>query len=224
MEGGGSFGNFGNLTNLLNDKIGFLSAVFGTLIFELLIVSAIFKFIPNDDPIMTTFKQFAIPMVILQFIVILCIALVPMPIPLKFALFTLFATLTGFIIKVSLQNVNTEIIQTALFATIAIFVAFVVVGLIVTGFGIDLAPLAVFLFGFLILVIITSIVSLFMKTSSGLRKGIAVFTIFLFSVFLVFDTNQILQRDYNGDFVTASIDYFLDIINIFINLVSYMRE
>ena len=42
----------------------------------------------------------------------------------------------------------------------------------------------------------------------------------LFSVYIVYDTNNILQRDYGGDFITASLDYYLDIINIFSNLLS----
>ena len=36
----------------------------------------------------------------------------------------------------------------------------------------------------------------------------------------MYDTNSILQRNYNGDFITASLDYYLDIINIFSGLLS----
>ena len=42
----------------------------------------------------------------------------------------------------------------------------------------------------------------------------------LFSVYIVYDTNSILQRDYSGDFITASLDYYLDVINIFSDLLS----
>jgi FtsH-binding integral membrane protein len=42
----------------------------------------------------------------------------------------------------------------------------------------------------------------------------------LFSVYIVYDTNIILQRDYGGDFISASLAYYLDIINIFSNLLS----
>jgi FtsH-binding integral membrane protein len=30
----------------------------------------------------------------------------------------------------------------------------------------------------------------------------------------VYDTNKILQRNYSGNFVNASLDYFLDIFNL----------
>ena len=41
------------------------------------------------------------------------------------------------------------------------------------------------------------------------------------SLFIIYDTNIILQRNYEGDFITASIDYYLDILNIFISLINY---
>ena len=31
----------------------------------------------------------------------------------------------------------------------------------------------------------------------------------------MYDTVQILDKDYYGDFISASLDYFLDIINLF---------
>ena len=72
----------------------------------------------------------------------------------------------------------------------------------------------------LLLLLFLSIVQFFMVSSSFLRKLILVFTLLLFSVFIVYDTNSILQRDYSGDFITASLDYYLDILNIFTALLA----
>jgi FtsH-binding integral membrane protein len=217
---GGGLGQW-QLGSMLKDKAGFLAAVFGTLIFQLLLVIAIVKLVPQDDPLVVLVKEYWFVNIIMQFVLLLCLVLIPMPMPLKFALFTVFATLVGYMLKVTLERVPIEIIQTALVGTIAVFVFFVLVGLVISGLGINLAPLGLVLLGMLLLLIIISIVTLFMKSSSTLRKGLAIATLFLFSVYVVFDTNQILQRDYRGDFVTAAIDYFLDILNIFLSLVSY---
>jgi FtsH-binding integral membrane protein len=219
MSGGG-VGQW-QLGSILKDKAGFLAAVFGTLIFQLLLVIAIVKLVPQDHPSVVLVKEYWFVNIIIQFVLLLCLVLIPMPMPLKFALFTLFAMFVGYMLKVSLETVPIEIIQTALVGTIAVFVFFVVVGLVISGLGINLAPLGLVLLGMLLLLIIISVVTLFMKSSSSLRKGLAIATLFLFSVYIVFDTNQILQRDYSGDFVTAAIDYFLDILNIFLSLVSY---
>lgn len=221
MSGGGVGVGQWQLGTILKDKAGFLAAVFGTLIFQLLLVLAIVKFLPQDDQIVTLVKEYWFVNVIMQFVLIICLAIIPMPMPLKFALFTLFATLVGYMLKVTLERVPTEIVQTALVGTIVVFVFFVMVGLVISGLGINLAPIGLVLLGLLLLVIIVSIVAMFMKSSSSFRKGLAIVTLFLFSVYVVFDTNQILQRDYSGDFVTAAIDYFLDILNIFVSLISY---
>ena len=72
----------------------------------------------------------------------------------------------------------------------------------------------------LLFIFMISIVQIFIIQSSLLYKIIVVSLLMLFSVYIVYDTNNILQRDYSGDFITASLDYYLDIINIFSNLLS----
>jgi hypothetical protein len=49
-------------------------------------------------------------------------------------------------------------------------------------------------------------------------KLLAAIGIVIFSGYIIYDTNIILQRNYYGDFITASLDYYLDIINVFIKL------
>jgi FtsH-binding integral membrane protein len=53
-----------------------------------------------------------------------------------------------------------------------------------------------------------------------LTKTLAVIGIVIFSGYIIYDTNTILQRNYYGDFVQASLDYYLDILNMFTNLVT----
>ena len=55
---------------------------------------------------------------------------------------------------------------------------------------------------------------------STAKKTLSYIGLGLFSLFVVYDTNQILSRDYNGDFITASMDYYLDILNLFTNLLN----
>jgi FtsH-binding integral membrane protein len=46
------------------------------------------------------------------------------------------------------------------------------------------------------------------------------FGAFLFGLFVVVDTNAIMQRNYGGDVVQATLDYFLD----FLNLLTFMGD
>ena len=55
---------------------------------------------------------------------------------------------------------------------------------------------------------------------STTRKTLSYIGLGLFSLFVVYDTSQILSRDYYGDFITASLDYYLDIFNLFSNFLN----
>ena len=63
-----------------------------------------------------------------------------------------------------------------------------------------------------------------MATYSQFHRYLTAIGLILFSVYIVYDTNTILQKDYYGDYITASLDYYLDIINIFVRLLNYNRN
>jgi FtsH-binding integral membrane protein len=93
------------------------------------------------------------------------------------------------------------------------------VALIMSGIQLGFKTALILLFALLALIII-SIVQIFIVQSSLLKKIIVISSLILFSVYIVYDTNSILQRNYNGDFITASLNYYLDVINIFSALLS----
>jgi FtsH-binding integral membrane protein len=110
----------------------------------------------------------------------------------------------------------------AILGTISIFGVMFLFGAMLIMFGINLGfQFAAFLFYALLLLIIVQLVVMFSGTSSIFVKGLSVAGLILFSLYIVYDTNNILQREYYGDFITASLDYYLDILNIFIDLVSF---
>jgi FtsH-binding integral membrane protein len=74
---------------------------------------------------------------------------------------------------------------------------------------------ALILFFALLALIIISIVQYFIVQSSLLKKLLVIGSLIIFSIYIVYDTNTILQRDYSGDFISASLNYYLDLINIF---------
>ena len=123
----------------------------------------------------------------------------------------------------SLKNkMDPNIIKMALVGTIGIFVTMVFIGVLLILFGIQLGfNFAGGLLMALLLLIISQIVMLFTGTYATYVKIISVLGLFLLSHFIIYDTNHILQREYYGDFVTASLDYYLDIINVFVDLVAF---
>jgi hypothetical protein len=211
----------GNLLSLIADKKQFFILTFINLIFQLgityyLMMKNTMGLESNKSrSIMMTF------MFILEIIIIIILAFVPMPPFLKFVLFSIFSASMGITLSVIKTDTNAKIIQTAIVSALAIFTSMLTFGVILIMFGIQLSMQ----FGFVLLIallflIVFQIVSLFLGSYKFFEKGIIVFALMLFSVYVVYDTNTILQRNYYGDFITASLDYYLDIINIFVDLVS----
>ena len=204
---------------LLNEKKSFLAKTFGNLIFQLLVTFIIAFNIKSPDLLENNLYFWGL--IITTFIIIFLLAMVSMPPIMKFILFTIFSICWGLLLSKIKEQTSPEIIKSALLGVISIFIAMFTVGLLITSMGITMSPR----FGFillvaLILLIIVSIVSMFMKSYDTYHKAISVFALVLFSIFIIYDTNTILQRNYLGDFITASIDYYLDILNIFINLIN----
>lgn len=72
----------------------------------------------------------------------------------------------------------------------------------------------------LFVLIITGILSLCFKISTVTKKIYLYFGLLIFSLYILLDTNQILlNKRYGQDFVSASMGYYLDIINIFMKLL-----
>jgi FtsH-binding integral membrane protein len=162
---------------------------------------------------------FRIFLIIILFVLIFVIN-IPMPIWMRFIVFSIISTIIGVLFS-NFKNVyGVDIIKAAIFSTLGIFVTLLIVGIIIVSFGVKLGlKTMLFLLGALLLLIITKIIFMFAGNYSTYVKTFAVIGLLLFACFIIYDTNVILQRDYQGDFVTASLDYYLDIINIFTNVL-----
>ena len=154
-------------------------------------------------------------------VIILILAFITMPVWLKFILFSLFSAAFGIILAFRKVGLDPNVIKSALVGTASIFVSMFIFGVALIMSNIQLGiKTALGLFFALLALIIISIVQYFIVQSSLLKKLIVITSLLLFSLFIVYDTNSILQRNYSGDFITASLNYYLDLINIFTALLS----
>lgn len=201
---------------LLQSKKKFLAMIFANLIFQLAITYvAMEKF----ESIKKQEHFYAV--IIANFALIIALVAIPMPIYVKIIVFSLFSTLTGYTLSFLRERTDPAIIKTAILSTMSIFASMFIFGAFLLSIGIQLG----FWFGLgllvaLLCIIIFNIVAFFLGTYSVYSKIMAVISLVIFSLFIVYDTNTILQRNYYGDFVTASLDYYLDIINIFLDIVT----
>jgi FtsH-binding integral membrane protein len=134
---------------------------------------------------------------------LLSLIFVKMGIPIKLIVFTLMSISTGMLIH------KISDMKEALLEAVAIFVAMLFAGVVTVKMGYNLNTLGLVLFFALIALIFARILS------PGKKKYTKI-GMLIFALFVVYDTNQILQRNYAGNFVNASLDYFTDILNLLI--------
>jgi len=95
----------------------------------------------------------------------------------------------------------------ALIETATIFACMFIAGVLTVQMGYKLNTLGLVLFVALLGVLIARL----MKPNRSYGKILSI----IFALLVLYDTNSILQKNYGGDYVNASLDYFLDIETLF---------
>ena len=205
---------FSNFISLLNGKKELMIMVFANLITQLGITYYVMTNTKEDTK---GIKYWLL--IISTFVIIYFLALVPMPSWLKFILFSVFSYIWGILLASFKLKINdNNLINMTMLGSIGIFAVMFLIGCFLLATGIQLGlKTGGFLFFSLSILIIFQIFNLFYR-STMLVKLLAAIGIIIFSGYIIYDTNVILQRDYYGDFITASLDYYLDILNIFLKL------
>jgi FtsH-binding integral membrane protein len=197
----------GNVLNKLYEKRQFMSLVFINLIVQLGIT---YYFMERTNNLNVNIWI----LFLLQLAILFAMTAYSMPKYVKLGLFCLFSYIFGLVLSLLKKKYSPEMIKAAMQGALTIFLLMIVIGF---NIGVSLGPkfgLALF-FGLLIL-IVSRIVSIL--TNKG-QKIVSFFGIILFSVYVLYNSNKILQRNYSGDFITASMDYYLDLIFLFKNIL-----
>jgi len=229
QKGGSLRPGFDSTMQLFNEKKEFLVKVFANLIVQLGITYFIMENFPvngkgdiskTHDASLDWYQ--VIPLAILQFIIILLMAFVPMPMIVKLLLFVVFSSIWGVLFSSIRTIVDPTIIKTAIIGVAGIFAAMFLTGVFLLVSGIRLGfGFGLILFCALVTMIIALIMSRFLDTYNTHVKSFSIIGIVIFSLYILYDTNIILQKNYYGDFVTASMDYYLDVINLFLDLINF---
>ena len=211
--------NNGQFGQLLRAKKGFLAAVYSLLCIQLVITALTIWYLRKHQDLHEKMKKWWIVTLILTLGILLVILFVPMPTPLKLLLITLFSVMIGISSIAANDKVPMEIIQKAVVSVIMVFIVMTVIGFTLAAMGVDLSFLTYILMCALVALVIGWLVVIFGNVSKGFMRILLIIGVVLFSIYIGYDTNMILQRTYYGDFVNASIDFYLDIINLFSSLV-----
>lgn len=191
----------------LQKKIPFMAGVFGHLIFQTFVAYRAAEATSRNAYMKDIARSNALLIGVIGLVILLLLTLLRLPIPVKVLLFTMLAYIAG----MTLHNVPN--LQEALLETVGIFIAMLVAGIFTVKMGYRLDLLGQILFFSLLTILIARVINTYVRRKSGSLVPSKIISI-LFALFVVYDTNKILQRNYGGNFVNASLDYFLDIINL----------
>jgi FtsH-binding integral membrane protein len=202
-----------DIVKRMYEKRNFLILVFTNLLVQLGITYYVMN--KTNNPNISI-----IPLFLAQIAIIFIIILVPMPEFMKFALFCLFSYTFGLALSRYKEKYSADTINTAVQGAMSVFGVMLATGVALSAGGINLGPkFGAFLFWALLFLIIFRLIFVLGAHMSQTHKILSFVGIMLFALYVVYDTNIILQRNYNGGFIRASIDYYLDIINLFSNIL-----
>jgi FtsH-binding integral membrane protein len=187
----------------IQNRLPFVYSALGNLIFQMFVMYRSVEATINNVWLNDIVDRNKILIMVSNVALLLSLIFVKMGIPIKLIVFTLMSISTGMLIH------KISDMKEALLEAVAIFVAMLFAGVVTVKMGYNLNTLGLVLFFALIALIFARILS------PGKKKYTKI-GMLIFALFVVYDTNQILQRNYAGNFVNASLDYFTDILNLLI--------
>ena len=185
----------------IQNRLPFVYSALGNLIFQMFVMYRSVEAVINNMWLNDLVNKNKLVILLSNIALLLSLIFVKMGIPLKLVIFTLMSITTGALIH------KISDMKEALLEAVAIYVPMLFAGIFTVKMGYNLNILGYVLFFALIALIFARLLS------PGKNKYTKI-GMLIFALFVVYDTNQILQRNYAGNFVDASLDYFMDILNL----------
>ena len=130
-----------------------------------------------------------------------------------------FSVIKGVVLTTVVSVTSPELLLTALILTFTIFVS-------LSGYvlftGKDFTGLGNYLVGALVLLLLVMVVGIFVELPIS-QLAISWITLLLFSGFILYDTSSIVEGEETNPIV-AAIGLYLNVLNIFISLISILKD
>lgn len=204
-------------------RMGFLKKVYGLLSVQLTLttlIAAVCMLTPTIKEGVQNNPGFLLAAFILSFALLLALFVKRRETPINLILLAAFTVVEAYTIGVLVSFYDTSVVLQAFFLTAA-----VVVGLTAFTFQTqrDFSGWGAGLFAGLWILILGGFMQLFVGGELT-DTLMSVFGALLFSGFIVFDTQMIMKRVSPEDYIVATIELYLDIINLFIEILKIMEK
>ncbi|BES96776.1 UPF0005 [Nesidiocoris tenuis] len=199
-------------------RLGFLRKVY-SLLFVQLLVTTIIGFTLINVPAAKGFVQANTWMITIGFlsniVVLIALHFKRKETPTNFVLLAIFTVVQAYTVGVLVSFYDGYVVLQAFLLTVL-----VMGGLTAYTFQTkrDFSNMGVLLFTALIVLIFGGLIQLFVQ-SSALEFGISIFGAFIFALFIVYDTQNLMLRVSPEEYILATIELYLDIINLFLYIL-----
>jgi len=218
--------NIKDFNILVKNKSPLLKCIFTTLIAQMLLTTAVVYLLYKLKKVYFTMNLLT-ALLILGINIYLIFSMVTKNISFntRVLYFTIFSILNGLIVGSFTRFFSPKSIKIALLSVLLTFILFFIFGSLTVYFNIDLSWLGILLFIGLVALIIRYLIMFIYPVNRKTYMTINTLGIVLFSLFIMYDTNKILVRYKNTqiDCVRGALDYYLDLINLFIRFLGRRR-
>ena len=142
------------------------------------------------------------------------------PFIIRFLVFNLFTLSMSYMLGVGVSGVDTRILLVCALTTMIIFV---VLSAIVWKLRLNLIHWGTFLFSTLTAILIVGFVQIFVPFPSIVSIIVSVISILLFCGYILYDTSRLLNRQGNIDPLWIAMGLYIDILNLFLQLVKLVQ-
>nr|BAN21038.1 nmda receptor glutamate-binding chain [Riptortus pedestris] len=202
----------------LKIRLGFLRKVY-SLVFMQLFVTALFGFTLyfwQDGRLFVQNNYWLISVAfIVSVVTLIALHIKRKETPTNYILLSIFTVVQAYSIGVVVSFFEVVVVLQALFLTLA-----VLGGLTAYTFQTkrDFSSLGTVLFAALCVLLVAGILQLFFHNNT-FEIIISVFGAFLFALFIVYDTQNIMHRLSPEEYILATIELYLDIVNLFLYIL-----
>jgi len=204
-------------------RLGFMKKVYGLLAVQLTIttiIGAVFMFTPGVKEFVQSKPMFLFPAFFLSIGLLIALHIKRKESPINLILLAAFTVVEAYTVGVLVTFFDQSVVIQAFFLTAA-----VVIGLTAFTFQTkrDFSGLHAALSCGLLILILGGFLQVFVGnelTDTAMAVGGA----FLFSLFIIVDTQMIMKRLSAEEYILATIQLYLDIINLFIEILKILEK
>lgn len=206
---------------ILSIRMEFIRKVYSILSLQLGLTAAMIVFYSYSDSAKEVILNpiLYLVAVLSTFIVLFALILKRRETPKNYILLSLFTILQGHTVAATSCLYDPEVVLQALLLTLGIFI-----GLTLFTFQskIDFSGFRTYLFAGLWGLILFSLLSIFFPPSSLTNSLIVGFSALLFCAFIIVDTQDIIARLSPEEYIVASVELYLDVVNLFISILQLL--